>query len=105
MKVKYYLSSSGRSPVEEFILALPKETRLEIADAVALLESGRRIDMPLSRNLSSVRPGLHDKAGQVRIIYFIKRGEAIYFVHALRKKTQALPSKEIDLILKRIREI
>jgi phage-related protein len=110
MKVKYYLTSSGRNPVEEFILALPEETRLEIADAIALLESGQRIDMPLSRNLSSIRPGLHelrfrDKAGQVRVIYFIKRGEAIYFVHALRKKTQTLPSKEIDLILKRIREI
>lgn len=42
MKVKYYLTSSGRSPVEEFILGLPEETRLEIADAVALLERGKK---------------------------------------------------------------
>lgn len=41
MNVKYYLTSSGRSPVEEFILELPEDTRLEIADAVALLEGGQ----------------------------------------------------------------
>ena len=110
MKVKYYLTSSGRIPVEEFVLALPEQTRLEIVDAIALLESGRKLEMPLSRNLSSIRPGLHelrfrDRAGQVRIIYYLKRGEAIYLVHAFRKKTQVIPSREIDLILKRLKEI
>lgn len=41
MKVKFYLTVSGRSPVEEFFLDLPEETRLEIVDAVTLLESGK----------------------------------------------------------------
>lgn len=58
MKIKYYQTSSGRSPVEEFLLALPEETQLEIADAIVLLERGQRIAMPLSRNLSGIRPGL-----------------------------------------------
>jgi phage-related protein len=110
MKVKYYLTSSGRSPVEEFVLSLPNETRLEFADAIVLLENGQKLELPLSRNLSSIRPGLHelrfrDKAGQVRVIYFLKKGEAIYLVHAFRKKTQTIPSKDIDLILKRLKEI
>ena len=110
MKVKYYLTASGRSPVEEFILALPEGTRLEIADAVALLENGQKLSMPLSRNLSGIRPGLHElrfrnKAGQIRVIYFFKRSVAIYFIHALQKKTQTLPLKDIDLILKRLKEI
>ena len=66
--------------------------------------------MPMSRNLSSVHPGLHelrfkDRSGQVRVFYFVKRGEAIYMLHALKKKTQELPRKEIDLVLKRIKEI
>ena len=110
MKVKYYLTSNGRSPVEEFVLALPEQTRLEIVDAIALLGSGRKLEMPLSRNLSSIRPGLHelrfqDRAGQVRIIYYLKRGEAIYLIHAFRKKTQGILSREIDLILKRLKEV
>jgi phage-related protein len=66
--------------------------------------------MPLSRNLSSVHPGLHelrlkDRSGQVRFFYFVKRGDAIYLLHAFKKKTQEIPRKELDLILKRIREI
>lgn len=110
MKVKYYLSSSGRSPVEEFILSLPVSTRLEIADAVVLLGSGQTLSMPLSRSLSGIRPGLHelrfcDKAGQVRVVYFLKKGDAIYLVHAFRKRTQTLPSQDIDLILRRLKEI
>ena len=110
VKVKYYLTSSSRSPVEEFILGLPEQTRLEIIDAVALLESGQSLRMPLSRPLSSIKPGLHelrfrDKGGQVRVIYFLKKKEAIYFVHAFRKKTQEIPPKDLDLILKRLKEI
>lgn len=92
------------------MLGLPSATQLEVADAVVLLESGKILSMPISRNLSSIKPGLHelrfrDKAGQVRVFYFLKKGEAIYLIHAFRKKTQEIPHKELDIILKRIREI
>ena len=96
--------------MEEFILSLPESTRLEVFDAISLLDSGKSLEMPLSRNLSSIRPGLHelrfrDKGGQVRVIYFVKKHVAIYLVHAFRRKTQELPRKELELILKRIKEI
>ncbi len=66
--------------------------------------------MPLSRNLSNIRPGLHElrfreKAGQVRVIYYIKKGDALYLVHAFRKKTQTIPRRDLDIILKRLKEI
>ncbi len=110
MKIKFYLTSGGRSPVEEFLLTLPDETRLEIADAMLLLESGQNLEMPLSRNLSNIRPGLHelrirDRAGQVRVIYYIKKGDALYVIHGFRKKTQAIPKRELDIIHKRLKEI
>jgi phage-related protein len=110
VKIRYYLSSSGRSPVEEFILSLPESTQLEIFDALSLLDSGKVLEMPLSRNLSSIRPGLHelrfrDKAGQVRVIYFIKKQVAIYLIHGFRKKTQEIPRKDLDIIVKRAKEI
>jgi hypothetical protein len=61
-------------PVEEFLLGLPEETRLQIADTIILLESGHRLKMPLSRRLSNIRPELHelrirDRSGQVRVFY------------------------------------
>ncbi len=110
MKIKYYQTPGGRSPVEDFLLGLPEATRLEVADALLLLESGQTLEMPLSRNLGAIHPGLHelrfrDKAGQVRVIYYIKKGEAIYLVHAFRKKTQTIPRRELEIIHKRLKEI
>jgi phage-related protein len=110
MKIRYYQTPGGRSPVEEFLLGLPEATRLEVADAIVLLESGQALEMPLSRNLASIRPGLHelrfrDKAGQVRVIYYLKKGDAIYLIHAFRKKTQSIPRRELDIIHKRLKEI
>jgi len=110
VKIRYYLSSAGRSPVEDFILSLPEVTRLEVFDAFSLVDSGKVLEMPLSRNLSNIRPGLHelrfrDKAGQVRVIYFIKKQVAIYLIHGFRKKTQEISRKDLDLIIKRLKEI
>jgi phage-related protein len=48
---------------------------------------------------------LKDRSGQIRILYLIKKGDAIYFLHAFRKKTWELPTKEIDLVLKRLKEV
>ena len=110
MKIKFYLTNSGRSPVEEFLAGVSRELRQDFFDAVNLLVQGQNLTLPLSRNLSSIHSGLHelrlkDKSGQVRIFYFIKRQDGIYMLHAFKKKTQELPQKEIALILKRIKEI
>ena len=110
MKIRYYQTSGGRSPVEDFLLGLPETTRLEVVDAIVLLESGQTLEMPLSRNLANIRPGLHelrfrDRAGQARVIYYLKKGDAIYLVHALRTKTQTISRRELDIIHKRLKEI
>ncbi len=110
MEVRFYKTGSGKSLVKEFILALSDEARREIFDAVLLLEQGQVLAMPLSRNLASIHPALHelrlkDRAGQIRVFYYLKKGDAIYFLHAFRKKTWELPEKEIRLVLKRLKEV
>ncbi len=110
MNIRYYQTPGGRSPVEDFLLGLSEATRLEVADALLLLAGGQTLGMPLSRSLSGIHPGLHelrlrDKAGQVRVIYYLKKSEAIYLVHAFRKKTQTIPRRELDIIHKRLKEI
>ncbi len=110
MKVKFYLKSSGRSPVEEFLSDCSSDIRSDFFDAVSLLVAGESLSMPLSRNLASVHSGLHelrlkDRAGQIRVFYFVKKGDAIYMLHAFKKKTQELPKGEIELVIKRIKEI
>lgn len=110
MKVKFYLTGSGRSPVEEFLRDCSTALKSDFFDAISLLESGETLALPLSRPLSDIHRGLHelrlkDVAGQARVFYFIKKGDAVYLLHAFRKKTQALPQKEIDLVLKRLKEV
>jgi phage-related protein len=110
MKVKFYLKASGRSPVEEFLQDCSSEIRSDFFDAASLLASGQNLSMPLSRNLANIRQGLHelrfkDRSGQIRVFYFIKKGDAIYMLHAFKKKTQELPKSEVELALKRIKEI
>jgi len=110
VKVKFYLTSSGRSPIEEFLKEQSAEMRSDFVDAIQLLTDGHTLSMPLDRNLSSIHAGLHelrlkDHAGQVRVFYFIKRGEAIYMLHAIKKKTQEIPKRDIELVLKRIKEV
>ena len=110
MKIQFYQTSSGRSPVEEFLKHCSESIQSDFVDALSLLSQGMKLQMPLNRPLSSIYSGLHelrfkDRSGQVRFFYFIKKNEAIYFVHAFQKKTQELPKKEIDLILKRIKEV
>lgn len=110
MKVRFYLKTSGRSPVEEFLAECSSEIREDFLDAANLLVSGQNLTMPVSRNLANIHRGLHelrlkDRNGQVRIFYFIKKGDAIYMLHAFKKKTQELPKVEIEMALKRIKEI
>lgn len=110
MRIKFYLTCAGKSPVEELMTGLPVDTRLEVLEALSLLESGRRLEMPLSRNLSSLMPGLHelrfrDRVGQLRVFYFVRRADVVYVLHALRKKTRVISQRDINLILKRAREI
>lgn len=109
-RIKFYLKGSGRSPVEEFIRECSAEIRQDFVDTLLLLSEGKLLAMPLSRNLSSIHPGLHelrfkDRSGQVRVFYFMKKGDGIYRLHAFKKKTQDLPKNEIAIVLKRLKEV
>ena len=110
MKVLFYRTPMGRSPVEEFILEQNKQIRSDIFDAISLLESGKALQMPLSRPLPGIHKGLNElrfkgKVGQIRIVYYIKKAEAIYMIHAFKKKTRTLPKSDKALVVKRLREI
>ncbi len=110
MDVILYKSPSGRNFVLEFINTISPEGREDFFDAVMKLQKGEVLKMPLSRNLSRIYPGLHelrlrDNAGVFRVFYYIKHGDAIYPLHAFRKKTQEIPRREIELTLKRIKDL
>jgi phage-related protein len=99
--------------VDQVIKILRNETRdirEDLQDILEKLELGLTLGLPHVRPLTGIHSNLFeirvkDKKGQFRVIYFVKKKDAIYILHAFRKKTQKLPEKEKKLILKRLKEI
>ena len=90
--------------------ALPEEVREELAGAVAWLNRGQMLTMPLSRPMPSVGAGVHelrfrDRAGVYRVIYVFVRGGDVWLVHAFKKTTEKTPQRDVDVARERIREI
>ena len=103
----FYISATGKKPVREWLLSLSKEDRKSIGEDIKTVEYGFPIGMPVCRRLGSklyeVRSNISDK----RIARIIFAVEASYMVllHGFIKKTQKTPKSNIDLAIKRQKEI
>ncbi len=97
-------------PCQRELAEFPLPAREDLADAIARLEEGHHLSMPLSRPMPSIGKGVHelrfrDRSGIYRIIYvFLKQG-IIYFLHAFKKTSQQTPQKNIEISKKRLKEI
>lgn len=110
MKIRYYQTATGHSPIEDFLSTLSIEVKEDYFDAEDRLAQGENLTMPLSKPLSNIHKNLHelrfkDAAGIYRFFYFLRKKDAIYILHAVKKKTQKIATKEKKIILKRIKEI
>jgi len=88
----------------------PREPKESIFGVFERLEQGEKIEMPLCRPLFAIEKGLYElrfsyEAGEYRVFYYIKTKEGIYVIHAMKKKTQKLDRKTIDLLKSRIRNL
>lgn len=92
------------------ILAWPNEVREDLADAIARLERGQQLSMPLSRPMPSIGKGVHElrfreRSGIYRVIYFLAGASQIWLLHAFKKTTQATSSKDIAIAKERLKRI
>jgi phage-related protein len=88
----------------------PEEIRGDIADALARLNEGLTLAMPLSRPMPSIGPCVHelrfrDRAGSYRVIYVLFGGASVYLIHAFMKKTARTSKQNIELAQKRLKGI
>jgi phage-related protein len=88
----------------------PEEVKGELADAVARLEIGHMLSMPLSKPMPSIGKGVHelrfrDRSGVYRVAYYLAGVGAIYLLHAFNKKKGQTPRKNIEIARKRLREV
>ena len=92
------------------ILKFPKPVIAEFFELISDLEEGLTLSMPVSTKMEGIGKGANelrvkDKTGIYRTIYFIKKGNAIYLVHAFKKKSQKTPKKNLDLARRRGRSV
>lgn len=84
--------------------------REDLADALARLDEGHTLSMPLSRPMPSIGRGVHelrfrDRAGIYRVIYVFLGGGQIVLLHAFAKKTMQTPQRNIELAQKRLKDV
>lgn len=92
------------------LLDAPKDVITDVYSLFDDLVHGKKLGLPISRPLPSIANGLHEfrlsgRAGEYRVFYVIKVGDAIYVLHATKKKKQVLDKKTADLIKSRLRSI
>jgi len=106
MNVVFYLTSSGRSPVVEFLSKLTDRQRAQALDALALLEQfGFDLEDPWLKKIDADLWELRVRADRVRLRFlFSRQGEECVVLHALKKKTDRLPANELKTARQRWRE-
>ncbi len=88
----------------------PLTVREDLADALALLDEGVNLSMPLSRPMPSIGSGVHelrfrDRSGIYRVIYYIRRQSDTLLLYAFKKKTQQTPKECIELAKQRLKGV
>jgi phage-related protein len=107
LQARFFETGTGRKPVKEWLLDLARDDRRLVGKDIQKVEFGWPIGMPYCRPLGhglwEVRSDLTD--GTIaRVMFCIVAGEMV-LLHGFIKKTQKTPAKEIDLALKRKREL
>jgi len=96
------------SDVENNILTLPDgllARYLRLTDM--MLVHGSNLGLPHTKSLNNglLELRLKSKEGIGRVFYCTKVGKDIVMLHSFVKKSQKIPKNEMDIALKRLREV
>lgn len=97
--IEFYETLKGEKPCLEFLNTLEVKLRAKAFRDMALLEEkGTELRLPYSEHLDDGIFELRTKQGRniIRNLYFFFVGNKIIITHGFRKKTQKVPSGEIE---------
>ena len=100
----FFEDEHGRSAVKEFIDSLDLRSKRKFFYVRSLLEEfGFRLPFPHAKH---VKEGIFELCfmgaeGHIRIFYFFFRQNTVVFTNGFVKKSQKLPSREIEVALER----
>lgn len=116
-EIKFYITESGRNPVKEFMLSLQKKQYAKIVQDMTLLqEMGAALHYPYVDSIKGDKyAGLMElrtkQASNIfRTFYFVvvkdeeTKTEKAVLLHAIQKKTDKTPKKELETALARMKE-
>ena len=108
MKIVFYKTFSGRCPIEEFIEDLPREDQARFTDVYrGIVQFGfdcPRVEFkPLRGKLWEIK--FKAPSGGYRVAYIVIEGDKMIWLHVFKKKTQKTPLEDLELALKRMKEI
>lgn len=104
--IRFFRTETGKEPVREWLLSLSKQDRKTIGEDVLKVQYCWPIGKPLVDGLGNglweVRSRLDDRIARV---IFVAEGREIILLHGFIKKTQKTPQQELDLALKRKKQL
>lgn len=105
----FYRTAAGVEPVRKWLKALPREDKRIVGTDIATVEFGWPVGMPTCRALTS-RRGLWEVRSSLtqnrigRVLFFVHQGQMV-LLHGFIKKTQETPTEDLDLAVKRQKEV
>ena len=102
--ISFFVDERGECPVEGFILQLPVKERAKItAYLIELKNQGHNLRRPMADYLGE---GIYElRPRDNRIFYFFFLRETVVLLHAIRKKTDSVPSGDLEVCLKRKKQV
>jgi phage-related protein len=103
----FYQTASGAEPVRDWLLTLDDDDRRVIGIDVATVEYGWPVGMPTCRSIGNglweVRSSLPSRR-EARVIFAVLEQQMV-LLHGFIKKTQKTPKADLDLALKRLKDL
>jgi phage-related protein len=103
--IEFYGSDEEGCPVQEFLDGLDKPRRAKLVAAIKLLEEqGPALPFPYSSQVRGKVRELraHYGSEHFRLLYFGAPNRAFVLLHALEKRAEKLPGRDIKLAEKRM---
>jgi len=103
----FWASETGTEPVRDWLRSLDKEDRRRIGEDIKTVQFGWPIGMPVCRSMGQglfeVRSRISD--GRIARVMFCFQENQIFLLHGFIKKSQKTPKIDLDLALKRQKQL
>lgn len=105
-RVILFETSAGKSPVSEFLASLQPQTIAKFRYQVRLLsEFGPKLAMPHAKAIGDGLFELRVRGKEeVRGLYIFIDGNDVVILHAFKKKSMAIPGRELKIAHRRQRD-